>query len=59
MRDASATDLPSGSTPGIVSPLTDRLTLAEEPYLIHLVLGSGFTKEELAEIRRKSKASGT
>ena len=29
MRDASATGLPSGSTPGIVSPQTVRLTLKE------------------------------
>lgn len=29
MCDASAIGLPSGSTPGIVSPLTARLTLAE------------------------------
>ena len=28
-----------------------------EPYLLHAILGSGFTEEELAEIERKSMGS--
>ena len=30
-----------------------------EPFLVHTILSSGFTDEELAEIERKSKAGGT
>ena len=29
-----------------------------EPFLVHTILGSGFTEEELIEIKRKSKAGG-
>ena len=29
-----------------------------EPFLVHTILGSGFTEEELAEIKHKSKAGG-
>ena len=29
-----------------------------EPFLVHTILGSGFTEQELTEIKRKSKASG-